>query len=769
MAEISADIPRNRFQIVGQLGRGALAEVYLCKLRGVAGFEKEVVVKRISPEYAADPLFVRMFLDEARVAARLTHPNIVQVFEVGEEEGVPYIAMEYVRGVTLEMVIRRAHQEGKLHHGHFAQIIAKICDALAYAHSAVDQDGEPVGLVHREVSPANIVLNLDGVPKLLDFGMAAAKDRLLHTQEGMLTGELRYMAPEQVSRGRLDHRADVFSLGITLFELTTGINPFGPPGQRDTEVLPKVLNAPIPRPTQIVPTYPATLEKIVLSAIERNVDKRCPSAREFRDRLEVFAIKKEHLSTPRSLAAFIRELFPDFAALTRASEVTAPRVMPTAGGVPVTVSSLRGTTSPIEVPATAALSLRGGNSGSWKLVAFGACGLALAAGIWAVTRSTGVEPGTRAEVPTAAAPAPPAVIPDLDAEAKVYIEAGEAFANERRYDAALEMAAKAGAVPIKNPSLNVRLTRLRERATAELAAAQRTVPTPAAEPEPAESPTRLASRGEGSAAGASGSLPGGSARENNLNRFRVRPLPPRSGPGRRVASAEEGPKEAPRFRRRSPLPSEGSAGRRIELGPGVRRGSPLAAELSGVPPLPAPEPAPRAPAEAPPALPVPTEAPEVKAAAPAPRPPSPGRLAIAPALNRAGVRSDPPPPPVPPRAASSGPTTSAVPKSPVPIPTLPREVVARDGDQLARVCHAVETSAISLAGVSPEFARGITSPLRQRVGGSGAVYPIAMYYFIVREAALKHDNVTAGSNLAAAHVSGLILKLKNLPGVERAL
>ena len=258
MAEISsADIPRNRFQIVGQLGRGALAEVYLCKLRGVAGFEKEVVVKRISAEYAADPLFVRMFLDEARVAARLTHPNIVQVFEVGEEEGVPYIAMEYVRGVTLEMVIRRAHQEGKLHHGHFAQVIAKICDALAYAHSAVDQDGEPVGLVHREVSPANIVLNLDGIPKLLDFGMAAAKDRLLHTQEGMLTGELRYMAPEQVSRGRLDHRADVFSLGITLFELTTGINPFGPPGQRDVEVLQKVLNAPIPRPSQIVPTYPA--------------------------------------------------------------------------------------------------------------------------------------------------------------------------------------------------------------------------------------------------------------------------------------------------------------------------------------------------------------------------------------------------------------------------------------------------------------------------------------------------------------------------------
>ena len=257
MAENPADVPRNRFQIIGQLGRGALAEVYLCKLRGVAGFEKEVVVKRISADYAADPLFVRMFLDEARVAARLTHPNIVQVFEVGEEEGVPYIAMEYVRGLTLGMVIRRAHQERKIHYGHLAQIVAKICDALAYAHSAVDQDGEPVGLVHREVSPVNIVINLDGVPKLLDFGMAAAKDRLLHTQEGMLTGELRYMAPEQVSRGRLDHRADVFSLGITLFEATTGINPFGPEGQGEAEVLDKVLNAPLPRPTQVRPQLSA--------------------------------------------------------------------------------------------------------------------------------------------------------------------------------------------------------------------------------------------------------------------------------------------------------------------------------------------------------------------------------------------------------------------------------------------------------------------------------------------------------------------------------
>jgi eukaryotic-like serine/threonine-protein kinase len=752
VAEISsADIPRNRFQIVGQLGRGALAEVYLCKLRGVAGFEKEVVVKRISAEYAADPLFVRMFLDEARVAARLTHPNIVQVFEVGEEDGVPYIAMEYVRGVTLEMVIRRAHQEGKLHHGHFAQVVAKICDALAYAHSAVDQDGEPVGLVHREVSPANIVLNLDGIPKLLDFGMAAAKDRLLHTQQGMLTGELRYMAPEQVSRGRLDHRADVFSLGITLFELTTGINPFGPAGQRDVEVLQKVLNAPIPRPSQIVPTYPQTLEKIVLSAIERNVDKRCPSAREFRDRLEVFAVKKEHLSTPRSLAAWIRDLFPDFATLTKASEVTAPRVFPTAGGVPVTVSSLRNTGTMEVQPAPPAAP----SSNTWKWAAFGATGVAIAAAIWALTRTESVEPGTRAAAPAAppvAAPPEP-VLPDPDAEAKVYIEAGESFANERRYDAALEMAAKAGALSIRNPSLTVRLTRLRERATAELSAAQRAAPPPA-EPEPVRPTGRATTPPTEVASDEPQAAP---ARDSALSR-RLR----QAGgikPGRRMATDE-----GPRFRRR-PFPTEGAA-RRIESGAGGRRGGP-AGGSSPLVELATPPPA--GPAEAPP--------PPVEAPAPPPpaAPPPEAKVASAPAAPESGSaltparqRAAPPPAPVPPRAPS-GPTISAVPKSPVPIPTLPREVLARDGDLLGRVCQAVESSVIALAGVSPEFARGITTPLRRRVGTNAAIYPIAMYYFIVREAALKHDNVTAGANLAAAHASGLILKLRNLPGVERAM
>jgi tRNA A-37 threonylcarbamoyl transferase component Bud32 len=715
VAEIPAQIPRNRFHIVGQLGRGALAEVYLCKLRGVAGFEKEVVVKRISAEYAADPLFVRMFLDEARVAARLTHPNIVQVFEVGEEDSVPYIAMEYVRGVTLEMVIRRAHQEGKIHYGHFAQIIAKICDALAYAHNAVDPDGEPVGLVHREVSPANIVLNLDGIPKLLDFGMAAAKDRLLHTQDGMLTGELRYMAPEQVSRGRLDHRADVFSLGITLFELTTGVNPFGPPGQRDSEVLQKVLNVPIRRPSQLVPGYPQTLEKIVLSAVERNVDRRCPSAREFRDRLEVFAVRKEHLSIPRSLAAWIRELFPDFTALTKASEVTTPRIFPTAGGVPVTVASLRQTGTHEIIAPPVLLTLPKDNFFPWKWVAIAASGLAVAAAVWAVTR-TGVVDSTRTSSPT--------------------LNAASPFATSVPRD-------PLSAPPEPDPEgetqrVNSELPAVEE--AAKKAIARTETPDPSAPEASGARPDDPPLAVDDSAA-APQSKNAGPGR----SRARLRQAPPRRTRRASAAELQTGRRriESPSPRTRSP-PVEASLGE----APSVRLSAP------SLPPT-----EPPSPSEKPPVV-AATEAagPPVEATRPALESSAEAR-----GLNPAAQRPEPPAP-----QRQGGPTFSATPKSRIPIPALPREHIPRDVGQLVRLCQAVEESVI-FAGVSAPFARGITLPLRRRVAPNTPVHPIAMYYFIVTEAALKHDSVTAANNLAAAHASGHLVKLKNLPGFEKGL
>jgi serine/threonine-protein kinase len=142
-----------KFQVIGQLGRGGMADVFVCRLQGIGGFDKEVVLKRIIPERAGDPHFVKMFLDEARLVANLNHPNIVQVFEIGEQDGIPFMAMEYVRGLTLGMIIREAHRKNKLHHGHAARLIAGICDALDHAHNATGPDGEPMNLVHRDVTP----------------------------------------------------------------------------------------------------------------------------------------------------------------------------------------------------------------------------------------------------------------------------------------------------------------------------------------------------------------------------------------------------------------------------------------------------------------------------------------------------------------------------------------------------------------------------------------------------------------------------------------
>src|SRR5262245_28600149 len=219
-----------------------MAEVYVCRLQGIGGFDKEVVLKRIIPERAGDPHFVKMFLDEARVVANLNHPNIVQVFEIGEQDGIPFMAMEYVKGVTLTMIVREAHKQQKIHYGHFAKIICGVCDALDYAHNALGPDGESLGLVHRDVSPGNIVVSREVIPKLLDFGVAKAKGRLAQTEAGTLKGKLRYMAPEQISQGPLDQRADIFSLGVCLFELTTGRHPFGPPGGNEVAILKNILH-----------------------------------------------------------------------------------------------------------------------------------------------------------------------------------------------------------------------------------------------------------------------------------------------------------------------------------------------------------------------------------------------------------------------------------------------------------------------------------------------------------------------------------------------
>jgi hypothetical protein len=297
-----------KFEIQSRLGRGGMADVYRCSRKGIGGFEKVVVVKCIRSERAGDPEFVRLFLDEARLAANLNHPNIVQIFEIDEVNGTPYIAMEYVPGPTLAALLRRAQRAGRREPGHACQVLAGVCEGLHYAHTATSPAGQPLGLVHRDVSPQNIIVSREGVPKLLDFGVAKANDRSAEART--VRGKLRYISPEQLT-GTVDHRADVFAVGVCLFEATTGQSPHGSAANDELSLLGSVAKGPRLRPSEVVADYPPGLEEIVLWAIEPDPERRCPSARQLHDALEAYVAHGPQASGTRAVASWVAELFPE--------------------------------------------------------------------------------------------------------------------------------------------------------------------------------------------------------------------------------------------------------------------------------------------------------------------------------------------------------------------------------------------------------------------------------------------------------------------------
>jgi serine/threonine protein kinase len=308
---------RSRFEVVAQLAAGVSTNVYLCRLQGVAGFVKELAVKRLVPAYGNDAEAARGLMDEGWIAGQLNHANIVQVFEVGEEAGRPYLAMEYVRGVSLAQVTARMAGLQQLDLGLGVQLVTGIASAVAYTHQATDADGRPLGLVHRNVAPANVIISLSGMPKLLDFGLARDKGRLSPARaHDLFKGDLRYVAPEQISErpgdtGVVDQRADVFSLGVMLYELTCARNPFGPPGQSEREVRERIMSGGYLAPSAIVPGYPPELEHIVLWAMEPDLNQRCESAKVFFERLEALAVAHGDVANPPAWAAWLRELFPE--------------------------------------------------------------------------------------------------------------------------------------------------------------------------------------------------------------------------------------------------------------------------------------------------------------------------------------------------------------------------------------------------------------------------------------------------------------------------
>lgn len=266
-----------KYMLVAKLATGGMAEIFLARLQFDGGFEKLVCIKRILPHLARDPQFVAMFLDEARVAARISHPNVCQVFELGEIGSQYYIAMEYLEGVPLSLFRRPDYYPAMPDPRLVAGFGVQACEGLHHAHQLKRSDGELLGVVHRDVSPQNLFVTLDGVIKVLDFGIAKVQDASSKTSTGAVKGTYAYMAPEQLRNEPLDRRTDVWALGTVLWETLAQRHLF----KRDTEFLTfqAITSEPIPDICEVRPDVPALLGDVIARALARNRDDRFPSAR----------------------------------------------------------------------------------------------------------------------------------------------------------------------------------------------------------------------------------------------------------------------------------------------------------------------------------------------------------------------------------------------------------------------------------------------------------------------------------------------------------
>ena len=296
-----------KYVIERQLAVGGMAEVYLGRQSGPAGFSKPVVVKRILPHLANDERFIRMFLDEARLAARLHHPNIVHIYELGDVGGAYFIAMEYVPGHSLAKLLSRARAAGKsIPVAVAARIVSKVCGGLEYAHAFKDEEGRRLGLVHRDISPDNVLVTPTGAVKMIDFGVARAASTDSGRQQGVIKGKFAYMSPEQVMGKRLDGRSDIFSLGIVLYELTTLQRPFGQAD--DLNAVEAIVHEPHAAPESLVPGYPPELAAIVGKALQKNRTRRYSKARDLERDLERFISDQKHYVSDREIGRLAEEL-----------------------------------------------------------------------------------------------------------------------------------------------------------------------------------------------------------------------------------------------------------------------------------------------------------------------------------------------------------------------------------------------------------------------------------------------------------------------------
>jgi len=333
-AAVSPDI--GKYHLIAELARGGMGNVYLAVTRGPGGFHKLLVVKELRPEFADDEMYVAMFLEEARLAARLTHPNIVQTNEVGSDGKRHYMIMEYLDGRSLYRVVKHFARTTGFPVGAQLRVIAEALVGLHYAHELCGFDGEPLGIVHRDVSPLNVLVTFDGQAKALDFGVAKSVDSSLETQAGVLKGRIAYMAPEQARGGKCDRRVDVYAAGVMIWEAAAGRRLWA--GKSDLEILTKTLGEGPPRLRSVNPKAHPDLDALCARAMAIEPGDRHPTAEALLDDLAGHLQRRGDAMSMREIGAIVsgafeperrrmREIIEDVLASMRA----APRsgVMPT--------------------------------------------------------------------------------------------------------------------------------------------------------------------------------------------------------------------------------------------------------------------------------------------------------------------------------------------------------------------------------------------------------------------------------------------------------
>ena len=351
------------YHLLRKLGQGGMGEIFLAKRVGVGGFEKTVVVKTMLESLASSEEFVAMFFDEAHLAARLSHPNIAHIYDFGVIDGVYYITMEYIPGEDLGSIIGRLYRDNlEIPVPVAVRIVIDVCEGLQYAHTLAE-NGEPLGIIHRDVSPSNVMVSYQSVVKLLDFGIAKAASRVSHTRAGGMKGKLSFLAPELIQGLEIDARADLFSLGITLYSLLTKKHPF----QRDSEIAiaRAITDGDAPDPRKLRPDLPQELVAILARSLARDRDKRFRSAAEMGAALQAFQGNLPEATSATQVSRFLIDLFGAEAARSKTEIPTLTRLdlaavvappTPTPRMLPVTDPQLPGrrgrTPSPVSVAGT---------------------------------------------------------------------------------------------------------------------------------------------------------------------------------------------------------------------------------------------------------------------------------------------------------------------------------------------------------------------------------------------------------------------------------